>query len=147
MRRRPQHPEVLEIPSEAHATFMYEKSGISSKAYFYTYKDRARKQHINSMKVNEWEEDKPVVFLATGLAWRWSRVEKHGRPDDELIYGKLKDILEAGETRTSEATWKSIRVPKLTVNHWIQTSKGIFSPASATTTGHGRHERCRYRIR
>jgi hypothetical protein len=46
-----QHPEVLEIPSEAHATLMYEKSGVSSKAYFYTYKDRARKQHINSMKV------------------------------------------------------------------------------------------------
>ena len=128
-----QHPEVLEIPSEAHATFMYEKSGISSKAYFYTYKDRARKQHINSMKVNDWEEDKPVVFPATGLAW--SRVEKHGKPDDELIYGKLKDILEAGETRISEATWKSIGIPKLTVNHWIQTSKGIFSPASATTTG------------
>jgi hypothetical protein len=73
-----------------------------------------------------------VVFLAMGLAW--CRVEKHGKPDDELIYGKLKDILETGETRISGSTWKSIEIRKLTVNHWIQTSRGAFAPASATTT-------------
>ena len=56
------NPEMRELPSDASAFNMYERSEISSKAQFSTYKAQAKQQWVNEMKTATWEEGKdPVV--------------------------------------------------------------------------------------
>ena len=50
------HPEMNTLPSAQSAFNMYERSEISSRAQFATYKQQAQKQWVNEMKVADWEE-------------------------------------------------------------------------------------------
>ena len=59
------HPEVLREPTEKEARGMYDRSEISSKAMFATYKSQAKQQWINSMQQAQWEEGKDPVFTGT----------------------------------------------------------------------------------
>ena len=56
------HPEMKDLPSDVSAFNMYERSEISSKAQFSTYKEQAKQQWVNEMKTATWEEGKDPVI-------------------------------------------------------------------------------------
>ena len=66
------HPEMRELPSDVRAYNMYERAEVSSKAQFSTYKQQAKKQWINEMKVAECDRRR-FEKVGTASCSRWER--------------------------------------------------------------------------
>ena len=92
-----ENPELNEPCTEGQATFFYEKSGISSRAYFSTYKDNAARSHINAVWINDWKEDTPPRFEVDGREWK--EQEDGGTRGQRIQCEALEAALRGGNTR------------------------------------------------
>ena len=99
------HPEVLREPTEKEARGMYDRSEISSKAMFATYKSQAKQQWINSMQQAQWEEGKDPVFTGTtnnvkNIDTEFVKFYKMIFAEKEIHEGHAKKILKQMATKS-----------------------------------------------
>ena len=60
-----ENPETDKDPTERQATIMFDRAEAGTKAFFGTYKSRAKQSWINTLKKGTYEEDKEVTFKGT----------------------------------------------------------------------------------
>ena len=99
------HPEVLREPTEKEARGMFERSEISSKAMFATYKGQAKQQWINTMKQAQWEEGKEPVFTGStsnvkNIGSEFVKFYKMIFAEKEIHEGWAKKILKKMATKS-----------------------------------------------
>ena len=131
-----ENPELNEPCTEGQATFFYEKSGISSRAYFSTYKDKAARSHVNAVWINDWKEDTPPRFEAEGQEWKeLEEGEARGR---RIQNEALESALGGGDTRFTRRQWEGMGVDHLHMDQYVEAGGKSYRPARAkTTTGTG----------
>ena len=83
---------MKDLPSDVSAFNMYERSEISSKAQFSTYKQQAKQQWVNEMKTATWEEGKDPVI--TGKTTNTKQVGNEFKKFYEMTFEK-KQIKES----------------------------------------------------